>query len=121
MLVMGGAPARRVPALNVQRDEETRCTRRDGAWLVERTGRRARRDVRGRAWSGGAVFAAAQRRAVGPLCKNGDATRAARSTPRRARSRRKPCRGDARATKRRLRVMGGPWVETKSKSETRGT
>ena len=53
---------------------DTRCKRRDGAWAGETNVHGERTDVRGRAWSGGAVFAAVPRRSRGPLCENGDAT-----------------------------------------------
>jgi hypothetical protein len=70
--------------------------------------------MNGRAWSGGAVFAALPRRFRGTVCKNGDATGAARSTPRR-RGRNAERAGCAeRRYEAWICVMGGLWTEKKN-------
>jgi len=88
-----------------------------GRW--KRTGRSARTYVNGRAWSGGAVFAAGMRLFRRMDCKNGDATGAA--PPLLVdRGRNIEC-GAARhiATKRRVCVMGGLWTEKKGQTRRR--
>jgi hypothetical protein len=74
----------------------------------------ARPDSSGWAWSGGAVFAALLRRFRGTVCKNGDATGAARSTPRRH-GRSGKCAGcDERTYGAWICVMGGLWTEQRN-------
>src|SRR4051812_3539939 len=64
-------------------------------------------DVRGRAWSGGSVFSAQPRLVRGTVCKKGDATGAARSTPRRPWEQQQARRRALRAYEAWSRVMGG--------------
>ena len=62
--------------------------------------------MRWRAWSSGTVVGAEQRPSGGPFCKNGDATGAARSTPRRRAQKQQRSHRAKRAYEERARVMG---------------